>query len=75
MNVNKLSSVQNDRALIESIKSAPARKLTPDELLDQKASFVYGSIKSRSGVTKSDIKRYLQTEFGSETHQAERSHA
>lgn len=49
-----------DPELLELLERAKHRKLTPDELFEQRVSFVYGQIGSDSKLTKDEVRGIIK---------------
>jgi hypothetical protein len=54
----KVIDLKTDSKLLNELKSAKS-KLTPREALEQRVSFVYGSMKSDNALTKEQVKRAI----------------
>jgi hypothetical protein len=58
MNMQVLE-IATDEELLKSLRNHTAHRPSQDELLQQRVSYVYGALKSDSGITKEQIKRIL----------------
>lgn len=54
-----LKSTKTNLALIEMLEHAKERKITEAELQEQRASYIYGSLSSKSVITKDDVRKFL----------------
>jgi SpoU rRNA methylase family enzyme len=59
--------LKTDNTLLEALERASAARLGPEELLEQRVSFIYGSINSDSDVTREQIKQMLVEQEGGRT--------
>ena len=59
-----LLSLKTSEALLSAVRVAGARKMTTDELLEQRVSFVYGSMDSSSAVTRERVRQMLLEQGG-----------
>jgi hypothetical protein len=50
--------LKTDSELLDALRSAKT-KLTADEALEQRVSFVYGSMKSNNSLTKEQLKKAI----------------
>lgn len=56
----KVAELKTDPELLRSLHEAAQRKPTAEEALEQRASFVVGSLKSDSGMTREEVKRLIK---------------
>jgi hypothetical protein len=54
----KFLELKTDEKLLNALKNA--KKLSAEEVLEQRVSFVYGSMKSDSSVTREQVKKVLE---------------
>lgn len=59
-----ITELKSDAALLEALRRAASRKLTQGELQRQKVSFILGSVKETSGITRERIERELAQQDG-----------
>lgn len=52
--------LKTNSELLETLKKATTKGMTTEDLKEQRASFVYGSLSSNSSVTKAEIKKFLE---------------
>lgn len=56
--------LKTDPALLNKLKGAAARKSSQDEIFEQRVSFVFGSMKENSGVTRERVRRVILEQDG-----------
>ena len=61
---NALENLKTDASLLEALEKSSAMKPNADELLEQRVSFIYGSLKPESGITHERIKQILVEQEG-----------
>lgn len=65
MTYDILSKLHTDKGLVEAAKTAAKRRLSADDLLEQRVSFVYGSFTSKGdGVTKDQVRQVIRAQQG-----------
>ncbi len=62
-----MTELHTDKSLLAKLKSAGSKKLTAEELLKQRISFIIGSLKDESTVTKAQIRKVLAEHEGNKT--------
>ena len=62
--VQDVLSIRTDEALRKKIAEAAAHKLSANELLEQRVSFVYSSLGHQSNVTREQVRSMLIREGG-----------
>jgi hypothetical protein len=67
MILDSVLSLKTDERLLNSIKLAAQRALTPEELSEQRVSFVYGSLGPRSEMTKDGVRQEILRQGGAVT--------
>ena len=50
---------RGDKALLDALKRAATRSMTPEERHQQRLSFIVGTMSSDSGLTREDVQRIL----------------
>ena len=55
---------KTDETLLRALHEAAQRKLSPEELREQRVSFIMGTVKSDSGVTRERIRHVLAEQEG-----------
>ena len=58
MNI-KVVELTTDESLLEALKRTASHKPTQEERQQQQVSFIYGSMKDESGITKEQVRRAL----------------
>ncbi len=56
--------LKTDSSLLEALKKSSAEKPNHNELLEQRVSFIFGSLKAESGITHDRIKKILVEQEG-----------
>lgn len=59
-------NLKTNTGLLDALKVATAKKTSSKELLEQRVSFVYGSLKSKSGVTRDQVRQVIVEQEGIE---------
>jgi len=57
--MDTLMELKTNPKLLSSLKDAASKKQTVDEIREQKVSFVYGSLSSKSAVTREQVRQLL----------------
>ncbi|WP_028681526.1 hypothetical protein [Pseudomonas chlororaphis] len=52
--------------LLLALKGAAQHKQTPEEVLEQRVSFVYGSVGSENGVTREQVRKLILEQEGAQ---------
>ena len=55
----KVVEIRTDEALLRALTESSPRKPTAEEALEQRVSFVYGSMKSDSDLTREQVKKII----------------
>lgn len=55
----ELLNIKTDSNLLKLLSNSISKKISKEELLEQRASFVYGSMSSSSNITKAQVKKFL----------------
>lgn len=55
---------KSNGALLSQLKQAAKRTLTPHEVFEQRVSFAYSSLDSKSNVTKDGVRKQLKEQMG-----------
>jgi SpoU rRNA methylase family enzyme len=66
-----LLSLKTDEQLLAAVRVAGNRRMTPDEMLEQRVSFVYGSMDAKSAVTRERVRQMLLDAQGNTTSTAQ----
>ena len=62
--VYELSSIKTDPDLLAAIRNAAGRKMNPDQVREQRISFVMSAIDESSDVTRADVGRMIDEREG-----------
>lgn len=62
--LDSITTLKTDERALAQLRSAASRKPTADEIFEQQVSFVFGSIKSRDGVTREKVRQMLKNQEG-----------
>jgi SpoU rRNA methylase family enzyme len=71
MIIDGVLALKSKSTLMDAIHRASGKKLTPDELLEQRVSFVFGSMKQDNGVTKDQVRQAIRNQMGAAQATAE----
>jgi hypothetical protein len=63
-----MTDLKTQEALLGALREASARAVTPEELHAQRVSFIMGSVKAESGITREQVQRVLAKQEGSQRH-------
>lgn len=65
MILDSVLSLKTDERLLAAVREASLRKLNAEDLLEQRVSFVYGSIGTRVGsLTKDQVRQVIIEQHG-----------
>ncbi len=67
MIIDKVLAMRTDARLSAAIQKAADKKLSPSELMEQRVSFVFGSMDDKNGVTKERVRQVILDQVGSVT--------
>ncbi|WP_311222498.1 MULTISPECIES: hypothetical protein [unclassified Acidovorax] len=70
MIMDSVLSLKTGARLLADLRQAASRSLTPEDLMEQKVSFVYGSMSSDNGVTKDHVRQVIRGQVGAQTELA-----
>jgi hypothetical protein len=59
-----LLSLKTSEKLLDAVRAASRRKMTSDEILEQRVSFVYGSMDAASAVTRDRVRQMILDQEG-----------
>ena len=62
--VNLIPALKTDAALLKALQDTPARQLTAGELFEQRVSFVYGFVDSKSDITRDRVRQVISDHEG-----------
>jgi hypothetical protein len=63
MMIDSISAMKTNQGLLDAVRAAPQR-LSPHEIFEQKASFVYGSLDRNNNMTKEQVRRVIRAQGG-----------
>ena len=63
----KMTSLHTDDALLRKLKAAASRSLSAEELRNQRISFIMGTLKDSSPVTRAKVTEVLAEREGKKT--------
>lgn len=55
----QVMNLQTDETVLKKLKDAASRKMTADEVQEQRVSFVLGTMKTDNALTREQIKRAI----------------
>ena len=65
MTLDSVLSLKTDERLLDAVRRASLRKLDANDLMEQRVSFVYGSIgKDDTGITKEQVRKIILEQQG-----------
>jgi predicted transcriptional regulator len=59
-----LFSLKTSQAVLDSVQRAASRKMSPHEALEQRVSFVYGTMDAKSNVTREQVRQLIIEQQG-----------
>ena len=59
-----MTDLQSESSLTDALREAAGRKMTPEEIREQRVSFVMGTIHRDSDVTREDVRRIIEEREG-----------
>ncbi len=59
-----MKQLKTKKALLAALEKAATRQLTADELYEQRVSYIMGSLKNSSNVTRAKVKEVLDAQQG-----------
>ena len=62
--VQAIQELRSSSTLLRALENASRRHPTRDELFEQRVSFVYGSMDSKSGVTREQVRQLILNQEG-----------
>lgn len=62
--VANISGLKTDATLLEALEKTASKRLTAEEVLEQRISFVFGSMGSDSNVTRQYIRQVIEEQEG-----------
>lgn len=64
MIIDKVLSLKTDAGLLKAIELAANRKLSANEIQEQRVSYVYGSMGNHNSVTREQVRRVIRAQEG-----------
>ena len=64
MVIDSVLAMKTNSGLLDAIKRVSSRHMTSRELIDQRVSFVYGSMDEKNGVTREKIRQVILSQVG-----------
>lgn len=64
---DSLLSLKTSPRLLEALRSAATKPMTARDVMEQRVSFVYGSMDAASGVTRERVRQLILEQEGSTT--------
>lgn len=61
---NDVFQLKTDDVLLDALKKAASVKQSANDLKEQRISFVFGSLDSKSGVTKEQVRKIIAEQEG-----------
>ena len=62
--MGNVSTLKTDAKLLDQIEAAAHHRLSASDIMEQRVSFVYGSLKEDSGVTREQVRKVLLGQQG-----------
>lgn len=63
-----MTELRTRESLLKALEKAASRRLTPEEVEGQRVSFIMGSLKEESSVTRSRVREVLAEQQGRVLH-------
>jgi len=60
-----MTELKTSESLLDALRKASSRKITSEELHAQRVSFIMGSVKAESGITREQVQQVLAKQEGS----------
>ena len=57
---NNIQDLKTDPSVLSALEQAAARKATPQEIFEQRVSFVFSSLSESSGATREHVKQVIR---------------
>lgn len=64
MIIDSVLALKTNAHLMAALRRASSRKLSHDEVIEQRVSFVFGSIDAKNGVTKDHVRQVILSQSG-----------
>ena len=60
-----MTDLKTSQSLLDALREASSRPVSPEELHAQRVSFIMGSVKADSGITREQVQQVLAKQEGS----------
>lgn len=60
-----MTHLKTPQPLLDALREASSRPVSPEELHAQRVSFIMGSVKAESGITREQVQQVLARQEGS----------
>lgn len=64
MVIDSMFSMKTNAGLLDSIKKISSMHMSSREIIEQRISFVYGSIDSKNGITREKVRQVILEQVG-----------
>lgn len=64
MIIDSVLALKTNAKLLAAIRNASHRQLSPSEIIEQRVSFVFGSMDGKNGVTKAHVRNVILNQVG-----------
>ncbi len=64
MIIDSVLSMKTNAGLLDAIKRAASLHMTPKDIIEQRISFVYGSMDTKNGITREQIRKVVLNQAG-----------
>lgn len=64
MVIDSLLAMKTNTGLLDAIKRASHKHMSSRELIDQRVSFIYGSMDTKNGITREKIRQVILSQVG-----------
>jgi hypothetical protein len=61
---DQMDELKTDQSLLTALRRASSQRMTPEEARQQRVSFVMGTVKEDSGVTRAKVEEILSQQEG-----------
>lgn len=65
MLIDSVLTMKTSETLLSAIRRVSTVKLSPNDILEQRVSFVFGSLDEKNGVTREHVRRVILDQVGS----------
>lgn len=64
MIIDSVLAMKTNANLLEAIRRVSTRKLSHEEIIEQRVSFVFGSMDAKNGITKEHVRQVILNQSG-----------